>query len=256
MIKESLGRKLFTACLALVLAALAIQPGPAVAEPLDAAYRAQRIPTLLSQARRALAQDRLTLPSGDNAVRYAQQILDLAPGHPDALRVLEEVVQRYGLIADTALDRAEALRAREVARARTYQRRGQDVVQRFNIPDAPLRGLSARIGALDETALNAGVEGAKRHPAAQRLLDELIAGYAGKSESALQRGDPAEARRYCDIAKDIAARYQVPLTGLAALDQRVLVAEVERDRVASRSATEGEVRVRIVYPAAFIPPAF
>ncbi len=253
MIVEYLERKWFTACLALVLTGLAIQPGPAVAEPADGA---QRIPTLLSQARRALAQDRLTLPSGDNAVRYAQQILDLAPGHPDALRVLEEVVQRYGLIADTALDRAEALRAREVARARTYQRRGQDVVQRFNITDAPLRQLSDRIGALDRPGLITGVEADERHPAPRRLLDELISDYAGKSEYALQRGDPAEARRYCDIAKDIAARYRVPPVGLAVLDQRVLVAEVEHERAASRSAAEGELKVRMAYPAAFVPPAF
>jgi len=40
----------------------------------------------------------------------------------------------------------------------------------------------------------------------------LVSDYAGKSEYALQRGDLAEAWRYCDIAKDIAA--QVPLVGL------------------------------------------
>ena len=40
-----------------------------------------RIAAILVQAERALAEDRLTLPSGHNAVSYAQEVLDLSLIH-------------------------------------------------------------------------------------------------------------------------------------------------------------------------------
>ena len=77
-----------------------------------------RIAAILVQAERALAEDRLTLPPGNNAVAYAQEVLDLAPGDPEAQGILRAVVARYGVIAGAALDRAEALRRQEAGRRR------------------------------------------------------------------------------------------------------------------------------------------
>jgi hypothetical protein len=80
-----------------------------------------RIAAILVQAERALAEDRLTLPPGNNAVAYAQEVLDLAPGNPEAQRILRAVVARYGLIAGAAPERAEALRRQEEAGCRRFR---------------------------------------------------------------------------------------------------------------------------------------
>ncbi|MCA1851897.1 MAG: hypothetical protein LC647_05760, partial [Beggiatoa sp.] len=83
-----------------------------------------RIAAILVQAERALVEDRLTLPPGNNAVAYAQEVLDLAPGHPEAKGILRAVVARYGLIAGAALERAEALRRQEERRFRLQEPTG------------------------------------------------------------------------------------------------------------------------------------
>ncbi len=83
-----------------------------------------RIAAILVQAERALAEYRLTLPPGNNAVAYAQEVLDLAPGHPEAQGILRAVVARYGLIAGAALERAEALRRQEERRFRLQEPTG------------------------------------------------------------------------------------------------------------------------------------
>jgi hypothetical protein len=80
-----------------------------------------RIAAILVQAERALAEDRLTLPPGNNAVAYAQEVLDLAPGHPEAQGILRAVVARYGLIAGAALERAEALRRQKEAGCQRFR---------------------------------------------------------------------------------------------------------------------------------------
>ena len=80
-----------------------------------------RIAAILVEAERALAEDRLTLPPGNNAVAYVQEVLDLAPGHPEAQRILRAVVARYGLIARAAPERAEALRRQEEAGCRRFR---------------------------------------------------------------------------------------------------------------------------------------
>ena len=75
-----------------------------------------RIAAILVQAERALAEDRLTLPPGNNAVAYAQEVLDLAPGNPEAQGILRAVVARYALLAGAALGRAEAPSRQEAGR--------------------------------------------------------------------------------------------------------------------------------------------
>jgi hypothetical protein len=77
-----------------------------------------RIAAILVEAERALAEDRLTLPPGNNAVAYAQEVLDLAPGDPEAQRILRAVVAR---IAGAAPERAEALRRQEEAGCRRFR---------------------------------------------------------------------------------------------------------------------------------------
>jgi hypothetical protein len=92
---------------------LAAYPGLSQGAEQNRPGLSTRIAAILVQAERALAEDRLTLPPGNNAVSYAQEVLDLAPGHPEAQRILRAVVARHGLIAGAAPERAEALRRQE-----------------------------------------------------------------------------------------------------------------------------------------------
>ncbi|MGH8615216.1 MAG: hypothetical protein ACREYF_25150, partial [Gammaproteobacteria bacterium] len=75
---------------------LLLWPGLVPAAELGKPQSSQAITVLLAKAEQALAEDRLTVPSGDNAVAYAQQVLDRAPKHPVAQRILRDVVSRYG----------------------------------------------------------------------------------------------------------------------------------------------------------------
>jgi hypothetical protein len=223
-----------------------------------------RIAAILAQADRALAEDRLTLPSGHNAVSYAQEVLDLAPGHPEAQGILRAVVARYGLIAGAALDRAEALRRQELARARAYRWRGEGVAHRFNLSTAPLSAVAERIdgveaglhgaSAVDNSTITIG----QRQPLAHRVIARLVRQYLHESEVALGGGRMHDARRYWEVARQIARDHRVSNPGLDRLEHRVATAEQEGDegRVGARVDAEGlSVQGRLL-KAVFIPPSF
>jgi len=208
-----------------------------------------RIAAILAQAERALAEDRLTLPSGHNAVSYAQEVLDLAPGHPAAQGILRAVVARYGLIAGAALDRAEAVRRQELARARVYQSRGEGVAHRFHLSTAPLSAVAERMD---------GVEALQRQPLAHRVHARLVRHYLHESEVALGGGRVHDARRYWEVAGQIATDHRVSDPGLDRLERRVAAAEQERDegRVGARVDAEGFSAQGRLLKAVFIPPSF
>ena len=97
---------------------LAAYPGLASGAEQKRPGPSTRIEAILVQAERALAEDRLTLPPGNNAVAYAQEVLDLAPGNPEAQGILRAVVARYALLAGAALGRAETPSRQEAGRRR------------------------------------------------------------------------------------------------------------------------------------------
>jgi hypothetical protein len=209
-----------------------------------------RIAAILVQAERALAEDRLTLPSGHNAVSYAQEVLDLAPGHPEAQGILRAVVARYGLIAGAALDRGEALRRQELARAEVYRSRGEGVAHRFNLSAAPLSAVAERMDG-------DGVE-APRQPLAHRVLVALVGEYLHESEVALEGGRVHDARRYFEVAGQIARDHQISNPGLDGLERRVAAAEQERDedRIGAGEDAEAFSAQDRLVKAVFIPPSF
>ncbi|MBA2592326.1 MAG: hypothetical protein H0U97_08750 [Gammaproteobacteria bacterium] len=226
-----------------------------------------RIAAILVQAERALAEDRLTLPSGHNAVSYAQEVLDLAPGHPAAQGILRAVVTRYGLIAGAAVDRAEALRRQELARARAYRSRGEGVAHRFNLSTVPLSAVAERMDGVEARPREAsGVAG---QPPGHRVLARLVGKYLYESEVALEDGRVQDARRYWEVAAQIARDHRVSNPGLDGIERRVAAAEQERDerrvaaaeqerdesRVGAREAARVSAQGRLL-KAVFIPPSF
>lgn len=238
----------------LVLAAYpGLSPGAEQKRPVPST----RIAAILVQAERALAEDRLTLPSGHNAVSYAQKVLDLAPGHPAAQGILRAVVARYGLIAGAAVDRAEAVRRQELARAQAYRSRGEGVAHRFHLSTAPLSAVAERMDGVEARPDGAGAV-ALRQPLAHRVLARLVGKYQHESEVALEGGRVHDARRYWEVAAQIARDHRVSNPGLDGLERRVAAAEQERDQgqVGAGEDAEGRSAQGRLYKAVFIPPSF
>ncbi len=244
-------------------------PGAPAGSQLLSPSLSIRIAALLGKAERALAEDRLTVPSGRNAVGYAQEVLDLEPGNPEAQRILRAVVARYGLIAGAALDRAEALRRQELARAETYRSRGEKVVRRFKLSAAPLSSVAERLDAEGARTARASREARERHPVARRIALRMVGEYLHKSAVALDGGRVAEARRYFDLAAQIARDHGASSPALPGLDLRGIdlpgmdrrIAAAERDRAQAIGARPDAgsapppVRGGFV-KAVFLPPSF
>ncbi len=214
------------------------------------------IVALLSAAKRALQDNRLTIPSGDNAVTYAQRVLDLSPGHSAAQQVLREVVARYGVIADLALKRAETLRTAEIAKARSYGERGMRVATRYRLSELALQKVQDRIAVLE--ADPAGQLGAPSgRPSGRDVLSGVVARYVTDGEAALGAGQVLEARRYLDIAQILARDYRLSSPGLPRLGERVAEAEQQLLHLVQSppAPTAATVRLREV-ATPFLPPAF
>jgi len=81
---------------------------------------------LLREADAALAEDRLTTPIEDNAFDRYNAVLILQPGNAQAIDGLEEIFNRYVLLAQ------DAMRGNELGKARALIERARAV-----IPDAP-----------------------------------------------------------------------------------------------------------------------
>jgi len=99
---------------------------------------------LLGEARRALAQDRLTTPREDNAFGYYRRVLALEPGNPEARSGLSRIARRYAALA------REELHESDQAAASVYIDRGLQV--RPGHPDLlALRGAVAEHAAASPT---------------------------------------------------------------------------------------------------------
>ncbi len=80
--------------------AVSAEPPAEPAPPFDQAQVAQ----LLWLAEAALEADQLLTPLSNSAAYWYREVLGLAPDHPQALRGLERVVERYIVLARRAMD--------------------------------------------------------------------------------------------------------------------------------------------------------
>lgn len=96
-----------------------------------------RIEDLMAQAERALRNNRLTTPRGDNAYRYYREVLELEPGHGAARDGMQRIVDRYAALIKAALAQDQT------GRASAYVARGLTVK-----PDSErLRALQQEVAA-------------------------------------------------------------------------------------------------------------
>jgi tetratricopeptide (TPR) repeat protein len=218
-------------------------PGSAAAQQLSKPK--STIAALLKQARQALAEDRLTLPSGHNAVSYAERVLDLDPDNPQAAQILGDVVKRYNSLGTAAVERAKALQTQELEKAQTFQQRGERVAKQYSVPESAMAPLNKRLAA--ERASKPAL--AAERAALRRELAEIAAGYVALGEDALSRGYLEEARRYQIAAKLLLTKpYQLPSNArLESLAERL-------ERMEAKGAMK--LPVSTYRPDIFLPPAF
>ena len=98
----------------------------------------------LFKAKLAMDSDKLAAPAQDNAYLYYQEVIKLVPDHEGAQQGLLDIANRYGDLAEQALDRFEYVNAkhyvREGLRVQPENPRLVALQQRTNvIKDVPTR---------------------------------------------------------------------------------------------------------------------
>jgi len=94
-----------------------------------------RVAALLKRAGGQFALNNLTTPPGNNAYQTLQQVLELAPGQPEALRKLQLVVDRYKTWAE------QKMKSAQWEEAETYLKRAK----RISSEDREVDQLMARV---------------------------------------------------------------------------------------------------------------
>lgn len=108
----------------------AVPPAPQPAVP--DADTAQRVRTMVDQARRQIAGKRLTTPPGDNAYETVQRIRQIAPSSPEAaelLTTMTDTYRRWAMLAERDGDWSETKRFYE--RAQMISPESPDLAERI-----------------------------------------------------------------------------------------------------------------------------
>ncbi|MGR9107120.1 MAG: hypothetical protein ACU843_09350 [Gammaproteobacteria bacterium] len=218
-----------------------------------------RVADLIGKAKAALQENRLTVPSGNNAVGYAQQVLDLAPGHPEAQRILRAVVARYETLGNASVDRADALWTAEIEKAQTLQQRGTRVAQAYHIPSDSLAKIDARIADARRLRADNPVAEQVTAPGDTTQVAEIIERYLNLSEQASSHGTPDKAESHLNVSKDLMTHY--PLTDLDRDRLSRHLVHTERRLAASQVSraslrTKEPIRHRDPGGHFFMPPSF
>ncbi|MGH8615215.1 MAG: protein kinase domain-containing protein [Gammaproteobacteria bacterium] len=140
-------------------------------------YTPERVPVLVKQGKRALADGKLTEPLDDNALAFAEQALDLSLENDEAKQLMEEVIALMVELGEASL--AEG----SMAQAKDYRDRVESLATKYGVSAGPAAALSKRVTA-EETRLadmqRERVVRAQREQRVERLLEkarqELAAG--------------------------------------------------------------------------------
>lgn len=238
-------------------------------QTLKEAAADERIASLLEQAERALDDDRLMVPAGNNAYEAYQAILEQNPAHSQARAGIDLIAERYAELARLALDRSDFDVADQfIARARrlapdlaqlpeltewrdslggTVAETTSPSTDRIELPSLDLRGdePAGRLIDRGESALRANrtLEGyayllaaLRSEPdnrTARRRLDQRAQRYIRLATRDIANGALNEARRNLGIVNLIAPDHP----DYAAAD-RALLNAMDRARVRSSASRE------------------
>lgn len=244
------------------------------------ADRLASVARLLDKARTAAAADRWTAPENDNAVEYAQQVLDLDPKNAAALGIIGSAV-----VIATVNDGDAALKAGDTTTAMGLRDVAKNFAAKYGGADQAIEGLSGRIveaerdererneqdgqraarearimqliasgdRALSEDRLmtpadDNAMQHARdlkaldpRHPGARRLVSAVIDRYVLLAEAGVAKEDFEKARESHATANRIAAEFGLQDEVLRALAEYTTAAERQKPaRAYSRRATTAE----------------
>ena len=149
------------------------------------AARQAKIEGLVDKATRAIAQNRLTTPANDNAVKHVRDLVSLDPGNLEAQGLAAGVRDRYIALAD------KAVADTGFAKARDLERQAGEIASEFRLSVEPIRDLATRIAAAEgakATAETAAREQAER----DRAKTERLATQKAEEEKARAERDKAE----------------------------------------------------------------
>ena len=175
----------------------------------DTGEEGMGIADVLSKAKQALAQDRLTTPPEENAVKFVEQALAIAPENPEAMKLLEQITDRYDELVAARLKHGEHARQESLAQAKTFHTRARDIINHHNISNSALVAMKYKIANYNEKTSKTGVED---------LLNQHIA----LSESALKDNRVKDAQWHAQQADTIANRYELSDEKLKLLKDRIL----------------------------------
>lgn len=169
-----------------------VVPQPAEPEPTlaqEPAFDETHVAQLLWRAETALQADRLLTPESDSAARWYGQVLEAAPDHPQALRGLERVVERYIVLARHAMD------AERWPNARTMLERAE-MVDSQHPGISPLRQQVNLLSRAERMTLALTHEEVRaRAPVARRKLEDFgINARLPRSRVSIRAGNDADAR--------------------------------------------------------------
>ncbi|MGH8562624.1 MAG: protein kinase domain-containing protein [Gammaproteobacteria bacterium] len=179
--------------------------------------REAKIEDLIEKATRAIAQDRLTAPANDNAMKHVRDLVSLDPGNVEAQGLAAGVRDRYIALADKAVADAHFTKARDL------ERQAGEIASEFRLSADPIRDLAARIAAAEDSNASAVIESrekAERDRAAEERLTQQKAEEARAERDRLEReklarqnAEQGEARRREQQLADLRKKARSALAG-------------------------------------------
>ena len=145
------------------------------------AAREAKIEDLVDKATRAIAQDRLTAPANDNAVKHVRDLVSLDPGNLEAQALAAGVRDRYIALADKAVADAG------FAKARDLERQAGEIASEFRLSVEPIRDLTARIAAAEHDNATAVIEAREKAERDRAAEDKLAQQKAEEAEAQAER---------------------------------------------------------------------
>ncbi|MGQ0592645.1 MAG: hypothetical protein ACT4QB_08345, partial [Gammaproteobacteria bacterium] len=225
------------------------------------AARESKIEDLVDKATRAIAQDRLTAPANDNAVKHVRDLVSLDPGNLEAQGLAAGVRDRYIALAD------KAVAGGDFAKARDLERQAGEIASEFRLSDDPIRDLTARIAAAEHgnaTAVIEAREKAERDGAEQdrlarqkaeqdkaqaerdRLERENLAKQKAQEEKARAEREKADRER---LARQKAEQDKVQAEREKQERDKALAAKAEQEKAEAPKVEKEKQKI-------FVPPSF
>ncbi len=195
------------------------EPEPAPPPPPAPVKPAFDIAGTLAKGNRALAEDRLDAPSGDNAWDYYRLVLTIEPGNKKAQDGIRRIADRFIQLID------ESLAGDNVAQAKLYLKSAERVAPNY----PPVGDAATRIANYEENAAAKALP--KAAPPPEPVVEEVTpgvdpnlvrnrlraSGLANRGLTSYKQGDFAGARTLYEQALALDPDNKVAQNGLATL---------------------------------------